>query len=339
MPLKTPAFWYRSADHPAPLAEIALTPLSFLYDAGRILKASLIKEQKVDIPVLCVGNIVSGGSGKTPVVTALRDFFCTSGLAKNPVVLSRGYGGTLAGPLLVEQNKHTHAEVGDEPLLLARGGPVVVSRNRPAGARFAQNTGGDLILMDDGFQNPSLKKDLSLLVIDGTSGLGNNKLLPAGPLREPLQDALSRTDAVILIGNDAQGMAKIVPASIPVFSASIKPRHIPDPVKNYIGFAGLGRPEKFKRTLEECGLKLAAFHAFPDHHPFSIAEVQKLTQEAKKCDAVLITTEKDGVRLPEGSKSQIQTLPVALEWDDPERITDFLLKAIKDISGEKAKTP
>lgn len=339
MPLKTPAFWYRPAAHPATAAEIALTPVSWLYNAGRKIRASRIKSERLGLPVLCVGNIVSGGSGKTPVVAALRDILRAANLSKNPVILSRGYGGSISGPLTVDSEKQTFSEVGDEPLLLAKAGPVIVSRNRPDGARLAERSGVDLILMDDGFQNPSLVKDLSFLVIDGPSGLGNGKLLPAGPLREPLAEALRRTDAVILIGEDETGIGEKIPAPIPVFGAKMKPRQIPDPQRHYIAFAGLGRPEKFKKTLDESGLKLTAFHPFPDHHPFTGAEIKNLLQEAENKKAALITTEKDWVRLPEDSKSQIQTLPIALEWSDPETVTVFLQKTLEKLKREKTVAP
>ncbi len=339
MPLKTPAFWYRSADRPTTATEIALTPFSWIYDAGRKIRNSGIKTEKANIPVLCVGNIVSGGSGKTPAVRALRELLRANNLSKTPFILSRGYGGTLPGPVLVDHDTHRFSEVGDEPLLLAKEGQVIISRNRPEGAKIAERFGADLILMDDGFQNPSLKKNVSFLVIDGSSGLGNGKLLPAGPLREPLNEALERTDAAILIGEDERGIKNKIPAHIPVFGASIKPHLTPDPHKNYIGFAGLGRPEKFKKTLEDCGLKLTAFYAFADHHPYTDGDMQKLLQEANLKKAVLITTEKDWVRISEIRRSQIQTLPIALEWSAPERLTDFLSNALENITSKKARAP
>lgn len=339
MPLKTPAFWYRPATSPASMAEIALTPLTWLYEAGRKIRNSGIKTEKANIPVLCVGNIVSGGSGKTPAVSALRELLRANNLSKTPFILSRGYGGTLPGPVLVDHDTHRFSEVGDEPLLLAKKGQVIISRNRPEGAKIAERCGADLILMDDGFQNPSLRKNLSFLVIDGPGGLGNGKLLPAGPLREPLNEALERTDAIILIGEDQRSITNKIPAHIPVFGASIKPRLIPDSQKNYIAFAGLGRPEKFKKTLEDCGLKLAAFHAFADHHPYTEGEMQKLLQEANLKKAVLITTEKDWVRIPEIRRSQIQTLQITLEWNEPESLSEFLGKALENFKGVKAEAP
>ncbi len=339
MPLKTPAFWYRNASRPASLPEVALTPLSWIYEAGRKFKTAKTIMESVEPPVLCVGNIVTGGSGKTPVVAAIRKLLRSQNLAKDPFILSRGYGGTLPGPLLVDPARQKFTEVGDEPVLLARDGPVIVSRNRLEGARMAERSGADMILMDDGFQNPSLKKDLSLLVIDGPSGLGNEKLLPAGPLRETLREALERTQAIIIIGSDERGVEQKIPPHIPIFSASVKPRQIPDQQKKYIAFAGLGRPEKFQKTLEECGLKLVAFHPFPDHHPFSGADIEKLLQEAKNKNAVLITTEKDWIRLPEDGRNQIQTLPIALEWSDPEAVTVFLQKTLEKLKREKTVAP
>ncbi|MCB1681684.1 MAG: tetraacyldisaccharide 4'-kinase [Alphaproteobacteria bacterium] len=336
MVLKTPAFWYRANNtRSVPLAELALTPLSWLYDSGRKLKTLGITPQNAKIPVLCLGNIVSGGSGKTPAVQSIRKILITAALTKNPFILSRGYGGNLSGPLKVDPSNHSSANVGDEPLLLAAEGPVIVSRDRPAGARLAEKLGADLILMDDGFQNPSLKKDISFLVMDGQSALGNGKLLPAGPLREPLDEALERTDAVILIGDDKESMQKRIPSRIPVFLAEIQPRSSLDSHADYFAFAGIGRPEKFKNTLESQHIKIAGFKSFADHHPYTHKDIEILLREAKEKNAKLVTTEKDRMRIPVSLRDKIDVLPIELKWNNPERLVEFLQTSLKNYTGEQ----
>jgi len=328
MPFKTPSFWYRDQNTPAGWLEKLLSPLSALYAIGYAIDQSTNTETKSDIPVICIGNILAGGSGKTPTALALFDLVREKDIAKTPFFLTRGYGGSEKGPLLVKDT-HDAKRTGDEPLLLQRKGPVIVSQDRPAGAALAQESGADIILMDDGFQNKSLHKDLSFLVIDGQAGLGNEKFLPAGPLREPLPEALARSDAVILIGPDHHDLLARIPSNTPIFHAHIAAKFSGNENASYIGFAGLGRPEKFKKTLQNLGLRVNSFHEFGDHHPYTPEEIDTLLREAAQNNAALITTEKDHVRLPEEYKNQIQTLPITLEWGNEQAIVSFLKERLK----------
>lgn len=322
---RTPGFWYRRPDTPAGRLENALTPLSYVYGALQKRKGQKIVPQAASGPVVCVGNIVAGGSGKTPSVLALYALAVDTGLAKSPHILTRGYGGRMPGPIRVDPAVHTARDVGDEPILMAtRGAKVIVSRDRVAGAKMAFAHGADLVLMDDGFQNPALKKDLSLLVIDGAAGFGNRRMLPAGPLREQPDEAFARAQAVILIGYDSYGVRDELPDGFPVFTAKIAARGQPDTSFPFIAFAGLGRPEKFRATLVSHGVRVVRFHPFADHHVYTPLDLQRLRDEARQVQAKLITTEKDYMRLTPEQREGIEVLPVALTFDEPDWVERFL---------------
>ena len=294
--MREPAFWYR----PSSLISHLLAPLGVLYGwvAGRRLQQTGLD---AGIPVLCVGNYHVGGAGKTPAVLALSGLLRS--LGETPVVLSRGYGGSLRGPAKVDSARHTAAEIGDEPLMLSRTVPVVVARDRVSGVALARAQGASVIVLDDGFQNPAIAKDCSLIVIDGRRGLGNGQVFPAGPLRAPLPPQLARTDALIVVGDG--GAAEPVAAAIvargkPVLSARITP----DPAslaalrgKRVLAFAGIGDPERFFRTLRAGGIEVARELAFDDHHAFSPREIEALIAEAQLGALTVVTTEKDMARL------------------------------------------
>jgi tetraacyldisaccharide 4'-kinase len=328
MPNKTPKFWYRDNDSSIPLIEKILWPFSIIYGAGHRLNLSNQIPVRLSIPVVCVGNIVAGGGGKTPTLLALIKLISTHKLANVPVILSRGYGGSKEGPHTVNLAEDTAACIGDEPLLLAKTCKTIISKNRAKGAVEAQNQGGDLILMDDGYQNQTVPKDIALLVIDGASGFGNNKLLPSGPLREPVEDGLARADAVIILGDDARNTKAKIPSHIPMFMADIKPLFTGDRNANYIAFCGLARPEKFKKTLDDLKLNITAFYDFADHHNFTSTELQKLQDEAKLKNSILLTTEKDFVRIPPEFRDKIQTLPIEIIFQDEEALLDFLKRKL-----------
>lgn len=327
MRLKTPHFWYRRPSAPAPALEKALTPLSFLYRLGSAANQRFSDPEKCGIPVICIGNLVAGGSGKTPSAIALMQLIREKQLFTSPHFLTRGFGGSESGPLLVDYFKHKSEEIGDESLLLAKNAFTVVSTERAAGARLAVQKGADLVIMDDGLQNNSLHKDLNFIVIDGSVGFGNEKLLPAGPLREPLNTGLARADAFILIGKDKAGVLEILPEHKPVFNASVEvPNNAkPDPGKKYVAFAGLGRPEKFYQQLQHFGLDIVGWHPFPDHYPYTAEEIQKLTFEAKEKGAILITSEKDYKRIPDADWAvEIAHMPIELIWQDETALLSFL---------------
>lgn len=300
--MRAPEFWAKPG-----LAPALLSPLSALYAAGGKLRQALAAPVKMEIPVLCVGNLVMGGAGKTPVALAVAEMLRTMG--RNPFFLSRGYGGSLSGPLRVDAEKHHAEEVGDEPLLLARRHPTIISRDRAAGARLAAKQGADAIVMDDGFQNPALFKTLSLLVVDAEYGFGNGKIFPAGPLREKPEAGMARAQAVVLVGS---GESPVIHPRI------LRARLVPEAEewrgKPIAAFAGIGRPEKFRRSLAECGCELSFFTAFPDHHPYIESELEALHAQAGGLP--LVTTEKDHVRLPAHWRERIGMISARLEMAD-----------------------
>ncbi|MCB1556341.1 MAG: tetraacyldisaccharide 4'-kinase [Alphaproteobacteria bacterium] len=328
--LKTPSFWYEDKSWQKNL----LGPIALIYQAGRRLaRAGAPAPYQSPLPVLCLGNLTAGGSGKTPAAIALMKILQEKSLAGSPCFLTRGYGGTERGPVRVDPARHTAVHIGDEPLLLARHAPVIVARDRPAGARLAAKSGIDVIVMDDGFQNPSLEKTLSLVVIDGDSGFGNQSLLPAGPLREPLSTGFARADGFILIGADRAGVIRRLPPEKPIFRAQIvsgKIRVSPATTEGeplpYFAFTGLGRPEKLRKTLESQGITLAAFQDFPDHHRYTARDLRKLQESAARYGARLITTEKDVVKLPPEFATDV--LPIRLDFDDEKAVTTFLKRKL-----------
>lgn len=320
--MREPGFWHG----PASLNAHLLKPLAALYGAvaARRLRR---KGLNAGVPVLCVGNYHVGGAGKTPTVLALAKLLRE--LGETPVVLSRGYGGKLRGPVRVDPARHAASDVGDEPLMMADALPVVVSRKRADGVPLARAQGATVIVMDDGFQSPAIVKDASLVVIDGTRGIGNGQVFPAGPLRAPLRPQLARTDALIVVGTGSA--AKTVAAEIaalgrPVLSAHLKPDEAQVAQlrgKRVLGFAGIGDPARFFNTLRASGIDVAAERAFADHHPYSQAEIESLIAEAKRSGQTLVTTEKDLVRLRDRSQ-HIVPFKVTLEFDDPALLRKFV---------------
>lgn len=330
--MREPAFWYR----PRSFTSYALQPLGLLY--GAITERRMLREgADAGIPVICVGNYHVGGAGKTPTVLALTKLLRE--LGETPVVLSRGYGGRLKGPVMVDRERHTAADVGDEPLMMARDVPVTVARDRLDGVALAKSQGATVILMDDGFQNPGLLKDASLIVIDSERGLGNGAVFPAGPLRAPLKAQLARTDALVLIGDGRAAnevAAELAKRNKPELRARLKPDAASRAQlsgKRVFAFAGIGDPERFFRSLRGSGIEVARTRSFADHHSFSDDELAALTVEALREQLTLVTTEKDLARLlgREGVPDGILAFAVQLEFDDPaklqEVISDHLYKA------------
>jgi tetraacyldisaccharide 4'-kinase len=272
--------------------------------------------------VLCVGNLVAGGSGKTPVVLSLARLFMERGIAVH--IVTRGYGGRLAGPVRVDPARHDANAVGDEALLLAAAAPCWVAKHRPSAIAVAAEAGADLVLLDDGFQNPSVAKDLSLLVVDAEYGFGNGRVMPAGPLREPVAAGLARADAIVLIG-DTPMPPELRNASSPALRAELAALN-GDRLRDarLVAFAGIGRPEKFFATLRRLGAQLAASEAFPDHHPYRAAEIARLRETATRHDAQLVTTAKDWVRLSPDLQRDIDVLDVEIRWREPTILRQLL---------------
>ena len=317
--MNAPTFWQSGGVIPTLLA-----PISSLYGVLSARRRRAAKPWRAPVPVVCVGNLVAGGAGKTPVAIAIANRLTARG--RRPHLLSRGHGGRERGPLQVEPGRHDALAVGDEPLLLAAAAPTWIARDRAAGARAAVESGAGAIVLDDGFQNPSVAKDLSFLVIDGGYGFGNGRLIPAGPLREPVAEGLARADAVVLLGEDRVGISAELPAATPVLSAALKPdegaavlRYRP-----VVAFAGIGRPEKFFATLDSLSCELLGRHSFADHHRYHDHEILVLADKATKLGALLVTTAKDHARLPDHLRALVTVVDVAVTWQDEDRLDSML---------------
>ncbi len=321
--MRAPEFWSHSGAIPA-----LLSPFAGLYSLGGLIRQKLTRPQQAPVPVICIGNLVVGGAGKTPVALAVIERLQAAG--RDVHALTRGYGGREPGPIRVEPEQHSALDVGDEALLLAQRATTWVSRDRPSGALAAAAAGAEIIVMDDGFQNPSLHKDLSIIVVDGGFGLGNGRVLPAGPLREPAHRGLTRANAAIVLGAAEPELIASLAKALP--QAPIEARLLPKKTgqelagKRVLAFAGIGRPEKFYATLRELSLEITETRDFPDHHPYTDSEIGDLLQRADARNAIAITTEKDAVRLSPRHRARIATLPIEIEWQD-QMVIDRLLEA------------
>jgi tetraacyldisaccharide 4'-kinase len=317
-PRQAPGFWFRSPDRPGLLPRL-LAPLGWLYAAGtaRRLRQPGYQPQ---VPVICVGNLTAGGAGKTPTVIALIERLTARGHAVH--VVSRGYGGHLAGPVRVDAARHRAEDVGDEPLLLSAFAPVWVARDRAAGVRAAEAAGAGVILMDDGFQNPAVKPALGLVVVDAGRGFGNGRCIPAGPLRESVAVGLARADLVLTIGDPAaQSRFQAVWGSVvtgPRLHGSLAPLQMGMDWKGerVLAFAGIADPERFFATLRAEGANVVRSEALGDHAPLSESLLRRLQAEAQALGAQLVTTEKDAARLPLAWRSRVLTLVVRLQIQD-----------------------
>jgi tetraacyldisaccharide 4'-kinase len=309
--MRTPAFWYR----PPGIAARLLAPVGAVWDAVGRRRLAAGRPAAVGVPVVCVGNLVAGGAGKTPVALALAAALAGHGVQ----FLTRGYGGSEAGPLRVDPDRHDWTLVGDEALLLASHAPTWVARDRVAGARAAAADGAGIVVMDDGFQNPGLAKDLSLLVVDGAAGFGNGRLIPAGPLRERIEAGLARADAVVVLGDDRAGVAARLPAGLPRLAARLEPSPESRQLRGVrvLPFAGIGRPEKFFATCAGLGAAVVGTAAFPDHHPYRPEEIMAVVERAAALGAVPVTTAKDFVRLPADARPMVRVVSVSVAWADP----------------------
>jgi tetraacyldisaccharide 4'-kinase len=326
--MREPAFWW----HAAGLASGLLSPAAAIYGAvaaARMRRAGY----SAGVPVVCIGNLTVGGAGKTPTAIAVAQWLAAAG--RRPFLLSRGYGGALAGPVLVDTARHTADKVGDEPLLLARAAPTVVARDRTAGAWFACEAGAGSIVMDDGFQNPALQKDLSILAVHGRRGIGNGRVFPAGPLRAPLAAQLARAHAVLLVGEgpgaesiDAQARRR----GLPVFHGRLEPDAAALAAmrgRPVLAFAGIADPERFFATLRNGGVEVRATQPFPDHHRYRRSEAVDLAQRAEREGLLLVTTEKDLARLAGQVElaplALARALPVTLAVSEDRVLQDFVL--------------
>ncbi|MDE3060138.1 MAG: tetraacyldisaccharide 4'-kinase [Pseudomonadota bacterium] len=307
--MRTPAFW----NSPSLLSTLLL-PLSVIYEMGATLRRAWTKPVMLPVPVICIGGLTAGGAGKTPVALHVGRKLKEKHIAA--FFLSRGYGGTEMGPLLVDPEEHTAAQVGDEPLLLARVLPTVIAKDRVNGAKFAIAQGAKVIVMDDGFQNPAIAKTLSLLVIDGERGFGNGRLLPSGPLREPWPQGCRRAHAIIVINNT--NLLPALPQDRPVLFARTQaaPETAAVRGKKIIAFCGLAYPQKFFDMLRGQGAELAESIPFSDHYPYTEADIKMLARKAKAIHTPLVTTPKDAVRLPPAFRQWVTVVDITLSFEN-----------------------
>ena len=333
MTLSTPRWWYLRHGAPAPLTRALLRPAGWLWawaTARRIRRGAAIDP---GVPVICVGNLTVGGAGKTPVVRAILKRLAARGMKVH--ALSRGHGGRLAGPLRVDPAVHSAAEVGDEPLMLAQDHPVWIARDRARGARAAAAAGAEAVVMDDGHQNPSVRKALSLVVVDGeTRGrewpFGDGAVFPSGPMREPLGVGLARADVVVVllpVGLEAAAPELLALfAGKPVLIARLEPAR-PPPAGPQVGFAGVAKPWKIERALVAAGCDLKDFAPLPDHARLDEGLLAALADRARQFGAGLVTTEKDWVRLPRAWRERVTAWPVAVRFDDTQALDALLDQA------------
>ena len=341
MTRKAPSFWWRPHGG---LATLALWPAARIWSMASAWRMMRPPTYRPPVPVICVGNFVVGGAGKTPTAIALARIARGRGL--KPGLLASGYGGREAGPLLVDPSLHNADRVGDEPLLLAAAGPTVVASDRAAGARRLVEEGVDLIIMDDGFQNPSIAKDLSVVVVDAAVGIGNGCVLPAGPLRAPLALQLRRTDVLLVIGEGAAA-EPLVRAAARSGRGTLRGHLRPTKVREWrkhpiLAFAGIGRPEKFFATLAEAHAPVSRTVSFSDHHRYTDAEAAELLAAAEAKNLRLVTTEKDLVRLAgrDGAAGKLhekaEALQVMLEFENMTAIGETIDAAVRAAARERA---
>ncbi len=319
--MRRPEFW--ESDNG--LARL-LDPIGRIGGAITTARVRTASNYRPNAPVISVGNLTVGGTGKTPLAISIVTRLLARG--RTPAVILRGYGGRLKGPVQVDPHTHTVEDVGDEALLHAAHAPTWVARSRAAGAAAAERAGANVLVLDDGHQHPGIAKDLALVAIDGRTAFGNGRLFPAGPLRETVADGMARAHAAIIVGDDARGVASRL-GDLPILHA----RLVPGPEaaglrgQRVVAFAGIGDPRKFFDTLRDIGAKVVAKHPFDDHYGFQETDVQPILDEAFSIDAIPVTTAKDAVRLAPDQRQQVNVLSVDVKWSD-EAALDRLLDGV-----------
>ena len=339
--LRAPKFWFRKKNE-INIPSLLLTPLSKCWDFLIKRRMRLGSWEKMPLPVICVGNIIIGGAGKTPVTQALQTLLNEMGL--EPHVVSKGYRGKVRKPTYVSATSD-FSDVGDEPILLSKTGPVWIAKNRTLGIRKAWENGAKVVLLDDGFQNTGAAKDLSLVVVDAKILFGNERSIPAGPLREPVSSGLSRADAIILVNHDASKKSKKpdfdFPKDLPIINAIIKPHKklLDWAGKRVVAFSGIAHPEKFRVTLDNLNCEVVSFNNFPDHYPYKKGDIEKLKTKAKNLNANLVTTEKDFIRIPSSQHEAILTIPIQIEFENKTILKKILQEKLQKDSDIKKIIP
>ena len=324
--LKAPKFWYKKKNT---FYSSTLYPLSLIFRFGTKLRNILSIKKNAPIPIICIGNIVVGGAGKTPVSLKIGQLLIKAGY--KPHFISKGYSGLIKESTLVE-SWHSASSVGDESILLSEIASTWIGKNRVKSSILAKNDGADCLIMDDGFQNPSIEKDFSIIVINSEQKFGNNKVMPSGPLRESIKNGLSRTNLVIIIGEITQDLRDTIPSHIPVFSANfnIKKENEIFKGKNIIAFAGIAYPEKFFKSLKEKGAKILKEITYPDHHIYNENDLLSLAEIANKNKSILVSTRKDFVRIPKSYRPLIHTLDGEIIFENEELLTKILSNVIEN---------
>ena len=334
MKLNTPRWWYSRDRRHAPVLRFVLKPLSWVWAAVTTRRIAGASPVDAGVPVISVGNLTVGGSGKTPVAREVLRLLREAGVEAH--ALSRGYGGKLEGPVRVDSTLHAAADVGDEPLMLALDSPAWIARDRVAGARAAAAAGAQALVLDDAHQNPALRKTLSLIVVDGETRddewpFGDGSVFPSGPMREPLKAGLARTDVVVvLLSADAPPADPELLATfgaLPFFVARLTPA-APPPSGPLVGFAGIAKPWKVERSLKAAGADLVDFAPFPDHAAFREEDLRFLADRAEQYGARLITTEKDWSRLPPEWRARVTSWPVTAAFEDEAAFGAMLLQSV-----------
>lgn len=320
---KSPKFWEDKESFWTKL----LLPFSHLYSFLGNLKLSRITPESASVPVVCVGNVVLGGAGKTPTVELICNVLKKSGF--NPHILTGGYGGYLKNVVKVDPSKHYYLQVGDEALLSAVVAPTWIGRNRVNSAKAAVSSGADVLVLDDGFQNNSLIKNFKILVVDSNQGIGNGYVFPAGPLRETLESGVKKSDIVFIVGEKNEYLESLILSAKKNVVICYGKTEVVTPSESLtsskvIGFCGLGYPDKFRKTILDCELDLEDFISFSDHHPYTITEIQKLIKAAKTSGAKLVTTKKDFIKIPDVFKNEVCVIEIKMTSSDGVLETELL---------------
>ena len=321
--MNTPDFWH----HKNSIISILLIPLSYVWQLGSILNSK--NKNKFNIPVIIIGNVVAGGAGKTPTVISLANKLIHSNIIVH--IILKGYKSTAKNSIQVNTKIHTYKDVGDEALICSKIAPTWVGTSRTDSIKMAINNGAGVVILDDGLQDSSISSDLNILVFNGYQGIGNGRIIPSGPMREHLSKAIAKSDLAVIIDEDKNNLKNLIDKKIPVLNANLK---IEDKYlnnfknKKVMAFCGIGYPEKFYRTLEKIGCKIIQTKSYPDHYAYSKKDIKYLLHESQKIDSLLITTEKDYVKIPEKYKNRIYFFPISIEFNDYKTLDKFLLPII-----------